>query len=64
VNLTLLWHFLLRACELIFLCVYPGIGHGGPEEEYRYSSTLSLTSGLDGGGWSTPRPIFLYESKK
>ena len=22
----------------------------------RYSSTLSLTSALDGGGWSTPRP--------
>jgi hypothetical protein len=21
-----------------------------------YSSTLSLTSALDGGGWSTPRP--------
>jgi len=27
-----------------------------PEEEYRYSSTLFLTSALDGGGWSTPRP--------
>jgi len=26
------------------------------EEEYRYSSTLSLTSALDGGGWSTPCP--------
>jgi hypothetical protein len=24
--------------------------------EYRYSSTLSLTSALDSGGWSTPRP--------
>jgi hypothetical protein len=24
--------------------------------EYRCSSTLSLTSALDGGGWSTPRP--------
>jgi hypothetical protein len=22
----------------------------------KYSSTLSLTSALDGGGWSTPRP--------
>ena len=26
------------------------------EEEYRYSSTPSLTLALDGGGWSTPRP--------
>jgi len=24
--------------------------------EYRYSSTLPLTSELAGGGWSTPRP--------
>ena len=24
--------------------------------EQRYSSTLSLTSALDDGGWSTPRP--------
>ena len=27
-----------------------------PEEEQRYSSTLSLTSALDGGGWLTPPP--------
>ena len=27
-----------------------------PEEEQRYSSTLSLTSALHGDGWSTPRP--------
>jgi hypothetical protein len=25
-------------------------GHEGPEGKYRYSSTLSLTSALDGGG--------------
>jgi hypothetical protein len=36
--------------------VYPRTGHEGPEGEWRYSSTLSLTSALDGGGWSTPRP--------
>ena len=30
--------------------------HEGPEGEWRYSSTLSLTSALDGGGLSTPRP--------
>jgi hypothetical protein len=27
-------------------------GHEGAEEEYRYSSTLSLTLAQDGGGWS------------
>jgi hypothetical protein len=36
--------------------VHPRTGHDGPERENRYSSTLSLTSALDGGGWSTPRP--------
>ena len=37
--------------------VHPGTGHEGPEGEYSYRSTLSLiTSGLNGGGWSTPRP--------
>jgi hypothetical protein len=30
--------------------------HEGSEREYRYSSILSLTSSLDGCGWSTPRP--------
>ena len=36
--------------------VHPLTDHEGPEEEKRYSSTLSLTSALDEGGWSTPRP--------
>jgi hypothetical protein len=35
---------------------HPRTGHEGPEGEYRYSSNLSLTSALDEGGWSTPRP--------
>jgi hypothetical protein len=30
--------------------------HEGPEGEKGYSSTLSLTSALDGDGWSTPHP--------
>ena len=30
--------------------------HEKPEVEYRYSSTLSLTSALDGVGWTKPRP--------
>jgi len=34
--------------------VHPRTGHEGPEGESRYSSTLSLTSALDGGGWSSP----------
>jgi hypothetical protein len=34
--------------------VHPRTGHEGPEGEKMYSSTLSLTSVLDGGGWSTP----------
>ena len=33
---------------------HPRTGHGGPYGEQIYSSTLSLTSALDGGGWSTP----------
>jgi len=36
---------------------HPRTDHEGPEEK-RYSSTLSLTSALDGIGWSTPRPSF------
>ena len=36
--------------------VYPRTGHEGSEGEQRYSSTLSLTSALDRGGWSKPRP--------
>jgi hypothetical protein len=30
--------------------VHPTTGHEGPIGEYRYSSTLSLTSAVDGGG--------------
>ena len=33
-----------------------GIAHEVPEEESRCSSTFSLTSALDGCGWSRPRP--------
>jgi hypothetical protein len=29
---------------------HSGIGHESPEGKYRYSSTLSLTSDLDGDG--------------
>ena len=36
--------------------VHPRTGHEGPEGEYKYSCTLSLTSALDGDGYSTPKP--------
>jgi len=36
--------------------VHPTTGHKGPAAEDRCTSTLSLTSALDGDGWSTPRP--------
>jgi len=35
---------------------HPRTGHEGPEVGKGYSFTRSLTSALDGGGWSTPRP--------
>ena len=43
--------------------VHPRTGHEGPEGEYRYSSTLSLSSALFRGGWSTPRPGGLTPGK-
>jgi hypothetical protein len=36
--------------------VLPRTSHEGLEGKKRYTSTLSLTSVLDEGGWSTPRP--------
>jgi hypothetical protein len=36
--------------------VHRRTGHEGPEGEQKFNCTLSLTSALDGGGWSTPRP--------
>jgi hypothetical protein len=42
--------------ELVKGTGHPRIGHEGPERECKYSSTLSLTSALDGRGGSTPRP--------
>jgi hypothetical protein len=35
---------------------HPFIGHKGPYGEYRYSSTLFLTSALEGGEGSASRP--------
>ena len=42
--------------------VHPRTGHEGPQGEQRYSSTLSLTSALDGvGANATPRPLYPRE---
>ena len=39
--------------------VHPRTGHEGSWREQRYSSTLSLTSALERGGWST-QPLGLF----
>jgi len=38
---------------------HPITGHEGPEVEYKYSSTLSLTSALDGVGGQRHAPTGL-----
>ena len=43
-------------CKYEVRCkVYPKTGHESPKGELRFSSSLSLTSALDGGGQSTSR---------
>ena len=44
--------------------VRPGTGHERPKGKQRYSSTLSLTSALDGDGWLTPRPSSFTPEKE
>jgi len=46
----------VETCPQLIGKINPITGHEGSEGEYRYSSTLSLTSALDGGWWSTLRP--------
>jgi len=43
--------------------VRPQTGHEGPEGEYRYSYTLSLTSVLEGVGGQRHAPAALYPMK-
>ena len=43
--------------------VHPRTGHRGPEGEWRYSCTFSLTMALDGGGWSVPHPAGIPPGK-
>ena len=42
---------------------HPRTGHGDPEREYRYSSTLSLTLALDGVGVQRHAPAALPPGK-
>jgi hypothetical protein len=42
----------------------PGTGREGPEAEYSYSSTLSLTLALHGGGWSPHASATLPPGKR
>ena len=44
--------------------VHSRAGHEDPEGKQKYSSTLSLTSVSDVGGWSTPRPGRFTTGKK
>ena len=44
--------------------VHPGIGHEGPEEEWRYSRTLSLTLELYGVGVQRHAPADLPPGKR
>ena len=44
--------------------VHPRTGHEDPEGEYRYSSTLSLTSALDGVGGQSHAPAALPPGKR
>jgi len=50
----------IRTCFIIVdkgkVKVHPRTGHEGPEVKQRCSCTLSLTSALEGDGWSMTRP--------
>jgi hypothetical protein len=59
-KLQLSSHFMV----LMLMNIHSRIGHEGPEGKQRYSSTLSLTSALDAGGWPTPRPGRFTSGKK
>ena len=43
--------------------VHPITWNEGTEGEYRYISTLSLTSAVDGSRWLTPRPCRFTSEK-
>jgi hypothetical protein len=43
---------------------HPRTCYESPEGESKYSSTVSLTSSLDGDGWSMPRPHRFASGKR
>ena len=50
-------HAIAGSFSNVQVCIaHPWTGHNGAQGQYRYGSTLSLTSVLDGGEWLTPRP--------
>ena len=58
------WYFGPRVVIVSFLLKYqraktPTAGHEGPEVEWRYSSTLSLTLVIDGVGGQRKAPAVL-----
>ena len=57
-------HFCLGSTQpsiqWIKIKVHPIICHEGTKAEWRYSTTLSATSALDGGGCSVPVPCLFY----
>jgi hypothetical protein len=56
------WTHLIILHHVLVKCkVQPNRGYYSPEGEYMHSSTISLTSTLDGGGWLTPRPLYPRE---
>jgi hypothetical protein len=66
VCMYLILHLYLYICVFIYVHIYiyvkvkhivhPITGHNSPEVDKIYNSSLSLTSALDGVGWSTPPP--------
>jgi hypothetical protein len=61
-------HSLCTCCRTILMEFikgkgHPVTGHEVPEGEYRYSSTLSLTSALDGVGGQRQTPAVLPSAK-
>ena len=63
------YHSLLNIWVYEYMYIYISkfhhrTGHEGPEEEYRHSSTLSLTSALDGVGSQRHAPAALPPGKK
>jgi hypothetical protein len=53
---SFIYFYTYICCVITKVKFHTRTGREGPEKKETYSSTLSLTFTLDGGGWSTPRP--------